>query len=324
MTSATAPSATLPGRDVLTYFAGFILLVGGAPVAMRISYSELQPFWLGLNRFALAAIAFWVLALVRGLQVPKGRALAGALLYGALGMGVSFILLSWGLVRTPASMAAILMALVPLLTVLLAFLQGAERLTVRGVGGALLAVAGIGVTVGGAGASEISLVHVGAIMLGTFFLAQGGVVIKTFPHNPPIMTNAVSMTVGAVILGAASLAAGEAWVIPTQARTWAAMGYLVVFVSIAAFIFYLQVLSKWSASGASYAFVVIPLVTVVVAAILAGERIRPSFLVGAVLVLAGVFVGALMPAPKKRVKPEEPDMTEVCKDCAGQVVSRCV
>jgi drug/metabolite transporter (DMT)-like permease len=318
MTTRTPASPALPDRSVLTYFAAFILLVGGAPVAMRISYAELQPFWMGLARFGLGAAAFWALALFKRIQVPRGRALVGALLYGALGVGISFVLMAWGLVKTSASMASILLAMVPLMTVLLSFSQGAETFTARGLFGALLALAGIGVTVGGASAADVSLVHVGAILLGTVFLAQSGVVIKLFPPTPPIMTNAVAMTVGAAILGAASLATGESWVIPSLPSTWAALSYLVIFVTVLAFMFHLQVLNKWSASGASYGFVIIPLVTVVVAAVLSNEPITANFLIGAVLVLGGVFVGALLPARKK------PEVVEECKDCSGQVVSRCV
>jgi drug/metabolite transporter (DMT)-like permease len=315
---ATTPiSQGVPDRSVLTYFAAFILLVGGAPVAMRISFAELQPFWMGVGRFGLGAAVFWVLALYKGIQVPKGRALTGAILYGTLGVGISFVLLAWGLVKTPASTAAILLALVPLMTVLLAIAQGVERFAPRGVLGSLLALAGIAVTVVGAPRGDISPVHIAAIILGTAFLAQGGVVIKRFPANPPIITNAVGMTVGAAILGGASVAAGESRVLPSMASTWAALGYLVIFVSVLAFMFYLQVLNKWNASGASYGFVVIPLVTAVVAALLSHEPITVSFVAGAVLVLAGVFVGALMPARRNT------EVGELCKDCSGQVVSRC-
>jgi len=318
MTTQASPVSTLPDRNVLVPFAAFIILVGGAPVAIRIIYSELEPFWMGLMRFGFGAIVFWMLALYKGLQVPKGRALVGAILYGTLGVGISFVLASWGLVKTSASLGAILMALVPLMTVLLAAIQGVESLTGRGLLGALIAISGIAISVGGAGSSEISLPHIVAIILETVFLAQSGVVIKRFPPNPPIMTNAIAMTVGAMILGIASLATGESWVIPTQPGTWAALGYLVFFVTIFAFLSYLRVLNNWSASGTSYGFVIIPLVTVIVAAFLTNEKITLNFLAGAALVLVGVLVGALLPSKKNAVVIEE------CKDCAGQVVSRCI
>lgn len=299
-------------------FAAFILLVGGAPVAMRISYSELAPFWMGLARFGLGAAAFWAMAVFKGLRVPKGRALLGAVIYGTLGVGISFVLMAWGLVKTSASLAAILMAMVPLMTVFLSAFQGVESLSARGLLGSLLAVAGIAITVGGASSMDISMPHVGAILLGTGFIAQSGVVIKRFPPNPPIITNAIAMTVGAFILGIFSLVTGEAWVIPSQPSTWAALSYLVVFVTVIAFMFYLQVLNNWSASGTSYGFVIIPLITVIVAAVLTSEQITVNFMIGAGLVLIGVLVGALLPGKKVTAADD------ACKDCAGQVVSRCI
>jgi drug/metabolite transporter (DMT)-like permease len=299
-------------------FAAFIILVGGAPVAMRISYSELAPFLTGLTRVGLGAVIFWVLAFYKRLPLPKGRALAGAVLYGTLGVGITFVLISWGLVKTPASMASMLTAMVPLVTVLLVTFQGVESLTARGLIGSLLAVAGIAISVGGASSTDVSLPHVGAIILGTVFLAQSGVVIKQFPPNPPIITNAIGMTVGAVFLAIASLVTGETWALPSQASTWVAMGYLVIFVSVLAFLFYLQVLNKWSASGTSYGFVIIPLVTVIFASILTREQITLNFLIGAVLVVIGVSVGALLTGGKNAAE------VELCKDCAGQVVSKCI
>lgn len=318
MSTQTLPASALPDRSILAPFAVFIILVGGAPVAVRIGYAELAPFWLGLVRFGFGAAVFWALTLLKGMRVPKGRALVGAMLYGALGVGISMVLMGWGLVKTSASLAAILMAMVPLMTVLLAAIQGVESLTGRGLFGALIAVVGIAITVGGASSANISLPHVAAIILGTGFLAQSGVVIKRFPPNPPIMTNAIAMTVGAIILAIASLVTGEAWVIPVQPGTWAALGYLGIFVTVFAFIFYMQVLSKWSASGTSYGFVIIPLVTVIIAALLTKEQVTVYFIIGSALVLIGVLVGALLPGKKKTIEVEE------CKDSAGQVITRCI
>jgi len=318
MSTQTLPASALPDRSILAPFAVFIILVGGAPVAVRIGYAELAPFWLGLVRFGFGAAVFWALTLLKGMRVPKGRALVGAMLYGALGVGISMVLMGWGLVKTSASLAAILMAMVPLMTVLLAAIQSVESLTGRSLFGALIAVVGIAITVGGASSANISLPHVAAIIVGTGFLAQSGVVIKRFPPNPPIMTNAIAMTVGAIILAIASLMSGEAWVIPVQPGTWAALGYLGIFVTVFAFIFYMQVLNKWSASGTSYGFVFIPLVTVIIAALLTKEQITVNFIIGSALVLIGVLVGALLPGKKKTIEVEE------CKDSAGQVIPRCI
>jgi drug/metabolite transporter (DMT)-like permease len=241
----------------------------------------------------------------------------GALLFGSLTVGFAFVLVGWGLVATPASRYQILMATVPLLTIILSSLQGVEALSGRGVAGSLLAVGGIIFTVGGGTTSELSLPHIAAILLAAVFIAEGGVLIKKFPPNPPIMTNAIGMTVGGFILGIASLISGEKWLIPIQTSTWIAFIYLVIFVTIIAFLLYMFVLGKWSASGTSYGFVLVPLVTIVVASTIAGETITSNFLIGAVLVLAGVFVGALLPSKKQAASVEE------CKDRSGQVLPRC-
>ena len=310
--------SALPERNVLTAFFLFILVGGGASVAIRITYSDMPPFWSAAARFLLAALAFWVMVLVKRIPLPRGRALLGAVLFGTLTVGLAFVLISWGLVATPASRYQILMATVPLLTIFLSNLHGIESITMRGVLGSLLAVAGITVTVGGAGSSQLSLPHIAAILVAAVFIAEGGVLIKKFPPNPPIMTNAVGMTVGGLILLVASLVAGETWSMPTQTETWAAFVYLVVFVTIVAFLLYMYVLTKWSASGTSYGFVLVPLVTIVVASTLVGEQITWNFLVGAAFVLAGVVVGALLPSKEKTEAVEE------CKDRSGQVLPRCV
>jgi len=317
MTMHTSAVPALPERNVLVSFLLFILVAGGASVAIRITYGELAPFWSATARFLIGALVFWILVAVRKLALPKGRALLGAIVFGALTVGFAFLLAAWALVVIPASLYQILMALVPLLTLFLSALQGLESITWRGILGGLLAVAGILVSVGGTRSSDISIPHILAILVAAVFMAEGGVVIKKFPPNPPVVTNAIAMTTGSIILGTASLVRGEQWTFPTQTDTILAFVYLVVFVTIVAFLLYMSVLGKWTASGTSYGFVIIPLVTIIVAGTLAGEEITINFLFGAVLVLGGIYIGALMPSKTKQLEIEE------CKDRAGQVLPRC-
>lgn len=317
MATQSIAGTELPDRQVLIAFLLFVLSAGGASVAIRVTYGELDPFWSATARFGLAAIAFWIMVLIKKLPLPRGRALLGAVIFGALTVGLAFILIGWGLVETPASTYQVLMALVPLFTLFLSALQGLESIHKKGLLGSLLAVAGIAVTVGGGSATGLSLPHIAAILLAAVCIAEGGVLIKKFPPNPPIMTNAIGMTTGAIMLAAASLLAGETWTIPTQTDTWIAFIYLVVIVTIVTFMLYMFVLTHWTASGTSYGFVLIPLVTMVLAATLVGEQITLNFLIGAALVLTGVFVGALLPSKTHAEAVEE------CKDRAGQTLPRC-
>ena len=318
MTTQSSVMSSLPERNVLAAFLLFIISVGGASVAMQIAFTEMAPFWVSTSRFLFGAVIFWVIVAFRKLPVPSGRALMGAILFGALTVGFSLMLGTWALTVLPASLYQILMATVPLMTVFLSSVHGVESITRRAVLGAFITIAGVAVTVGGGSTSELSLPHVGAVLLASILLAEGGVLIKKFPPNPPVVTNAVGLTTGAIIRGAVSLIRGEQWTLPTQPNTIAALAYLAVIVTVVAFMMYMYVLNKWTASGTSYGFVIVPLMTVVIAAVLIGEKITLSFGIGAVLVLAGVYVGALHPSKQKSAEIEE------CKERAGQVLPRCV
>jgi drug/metabolite transporter (DMT)-like permease len=315
-----AKASALPDSKTLAAFGLFVLLAGGASVAVRITYGEMAPFYSGAARFALAAVIFWVLLFLRKIPVPRGQALLGAALFGTLSVGLAFAFIAWGLVATPASTYQVLMALVPLLTLFFAFMHGVERIRWQGLLGSLLAVGGIAVVVGGASGDGLSLPHLLAIIAGAACLSEAGVIAKKFPRSHPIATNAIAMTIGAIILGAISLFAKEVWMIPTQVDTWVAFGYLTIFVTIIVFLTYLYILGRWTASGTSYGFVLTPLVTIVVASTLAGEQITASFIAGGVLVLAGVLVGALLPSrsshpPKKTVaSPGESSISAEASD----------
>ena len=100
------------------------------------------------------------------------------------------------------------------------------------------------------------------------------------------------MTVGGGLLLVLSLVLGEPWVIPSDPWTQLSLLYLIVLGSIGLFILYLVVLSRWTASGASYVMLIAPLVTIILGVVILDEPVSAAFLIGGVLVLAGVYVGA--------------------------------
>ena len=71
---------------------------------------------------------------------------------------------------------------------------------------------------------------------------------------------------------------------------------MVVLGSGPVFVLYLVVVRLWSASRAVYTFVLIPLVTVLLSVWIDDEPIGAGLVLGGLLVLAGVYVGALRPA----------------------------
>ena len=77
--------------------------------------------------------------------------------------------------------------------------------------------------------------------------------------------------------------------LPTQSDTLLAMAYLIGPGSIGVFLLALYVLARWTASATSYAFLLFPLVAIVLGALLFEEPVQPSFLLGGAVVLVGVY-----------------------------------
>lgn len=298
---AAAAAPATADRTTLIAFALFVFLGGAASVAIRFTLRELPTFYAAMLRFASAAVIFWLIVAVRRLALPRGRALLGAILFGVLSVGASFIFISYGLTGTPASLYQIVMAIVPLLTLFLAALAGQEKLQARGLIGALLSIAGITLAFSGSRGANLSLPHLLAIVGGALCLAGAGVVAKGFPRNNPFITNAVAMTTGVPMLGLASLVTGERWVLPSQPVTRIALVYLVLGATVLSYLLYLFVLGRWTASATSYAFVLFPFVAIILASQLAGETITWLLLAGGVLVIIGVWIGALY-RPHKAVE----------------------
>jgi drug/metabolite transporter (DMT)-like permease len=290
--------ATLLSTTFLAFLA-ITLMLGTNYVAVRVSNRELAPFWGAGLRIAMAALLLLSLARVRGLRLPAGRALAGAVLFGLLVFAALYGLLYRALLFVPAGMASVLMATVPLMTLLLAVLVGQERFHWRAMLGGAAALAGIGLVFWEQLRADVPLGALLLVLLAAASASLSGIVVKRFPRSHPIATNAVAMAVGAAVLLAVSGLLNEPWTLPARSETWAALAWLILSTS-GAFVLMVWVLQRWSASATSFSTVLQPLVTVAVAAWLVGEQVTLPFLAGAALALIGVYWGALMSTPENK------------------------
>jgi drug/metabolite transporter (DMT)-like permease len=201
----------------------------------------------------------------------------------------------WSLLRVPAGLFMVILALVPLLTFLFAIAHHQETFQWRVLAGGLLAVGGIAIIFGDGMTDHVPFLSLLTGVLAAACIAESVVLFKTFPKTHPITTNALAMGTGAVILFAISLLAREVPGWPIMPATWMALLYLIIFGSVGTFVLALYVLSHWTASATSYSLVLMPIVTVLFASWLADEPVTAALLAGGVFVLLGVYVGALAP-----------------------------
>lgn len=283
------------------------VLAGGNAVGVRFSNRELEPFWGATLRFALAAgLMLIVMAAIRQ-PFPRGRALIGAATYGLFAFGGGFALAFYALVELEAGFGQVLLSIVPLVTLLLAVLQRQERLTRRGLAGAAVAVTGVVVMSGLSSGGSVPIVSVLAAIGSAACFAQASITVRRFPPVHPVTLNAVGMAVGATFLALLTFVAGSEITVPNEPETWVALAYMVVVGSGVVFTLYVIVLRYWEASRANYTFVLIPVFTVVFSIWLLDEHVSMVFVIGGVLVLVGVYIGALRqtPAPKPANKESE-------------------
>lgn len=116
------------------------------------------------------------------------------------------------------------------------------------------------------------------------------------------MTNAVAMTIAALLQGVLSASVNEAWSLPSQPSVVAALVYLLTLKSVGLFILVLLVVRTWTSSAGSYMFVLFPVVALGLAAWLTNEPVTLSAVLGAALVMVGALSG---PAPPAQVSPDE-------------------
>jgi drug/metabolite transporter (DMT)-like permease len=293
------------GRD-RTALAAFVVgtvLAGGNAVGVRVSNRELDPLWGAGLRFLLAAFLLGAVMAAMRLTLPRGRALLGVLLYGTLIFGGAFSFAYYALVRIHAGLGQTLLALVPLATLLLAVLYRQERLRLAAVVGTVLSVAGISLISEVSGRESVPVLSLLAVLGAVLCFAQATVLVRHFPPVHPVTTNVVGMVTGSAILVALALVLKESIVLPERGATWLALAYMVVLGSGPVFVLYVIVVRLWSASRAAYTFVLIPLVTVLLSAWIDDEPIGAGLVFGGLLVLAGVYVGALRPAASRAVPP---------------------
>ena len=289
-----------PDRLTLGAFVSVAVIGGGNAIAVKQSVAELAPFWSAGARFLAAGLLLVGFVLLTRRAFPSGRSLAGAVAYGAVGFAGAFGFMYPALREIPAGTATIFLALVPLLTFGLAVVERQERFRLQGLVGAAIAVLGVAIVFADQLSAAVPIVSLLFAITATIFIAQSSILLKWIPRSDPYATNAVAMLcAGGVMLGL-SVVGAEPWTLPATSATWLAMAYIVLAGSVVMFGLYLFAIRRWSASGVSYVTLLMPLVTVPLAAALLGETITLGFVVGSLVVLVGVYVGAFLTIRPRR------------------------
>ena len=291
-----APSPKLGAHQAMVVAAGLftICLWGGTPTATKIAVAELDPFHVGLLRTFLAGLCAVPLLLIGRLALPstrEGKALVG---FTALCGFVAFpLVFSYGVSRTSASHAALLLGLLPLFTGLIAAVWERQALKWRWWLGSAIAVAGTLLLVDarlGVSGQESSLAGDLVVALACFLASFGYVSgAHAARHISGWAATLWSVALASLVMLPLAIAGGTWTALTTTGpATWAALFYLSVLSSILGYAAWYWALAQKSIGRTGALQFVQPVVGLACAVLFLGEALSGSLLVATVIILAGV------------------------------------
>jgi drug/metabolite transporter (DMT)-like permease len=296
---------------------GLVYVIWGSTyLAIRAAVTTMPPFLLAAVRFLIAGGALFAWSTIRrgernadrpGRSQWTAATIAGGLLLLGGNGGVV-----WAERHIPIGVTALVIATVPLWMVVLGRLVFGDRITLREVIGVLVGFAGLVllVRVRGSDTRALDLTGVGIALGAAVSWATGSLYSRRAPlPKRPLVSTAMQMLAGGVLLLAAAAATGEF----TEVRfahistaSWAGLAYLIIFGSWIAFSAYVWLLKNARISLVSTYAYVNPVVAVFLGWAVLGERITWVTLVAGGVIVVAVALIVSAKAPKPAVAPPEP------------------
>ncbi len=279
----------------------------GTYLGMKVAIETIPPFIMAGTRFLIAGGVFYTIARLKGEKRPKVEEWKGAGIVGALMLMCGNGVVAWAEQRVPSAIASLLVATVPLWIILFNWLgRNRKKPNIGVIVGILLGFSGIYVLVlhsGGTNSKGIDTIGILALLLASISWSAGSLYSRSakLPKSPMLST-AMQMVVGGVLLSIASFFLGD-WskmhLFEISIRSCIAFGYLIVFGSIIGYSAYIWLLKNAEPSLVStYAFVN-PIIAVFLGWFLANEQLTVNSLVAAVIIIpAVIFITIFREKPK--------------------------
>lgn len=270
-----------------------VLLViswGSTFAAVKIGVRSSPPLLFAGLRSLVGGAVMVLAAVLRGWQ-PRVREQAPVYAWlTLLNVVLFFGLQTLAIQELPSGLAAVLIYLQPVLTGLLAWPVLGERLTGFKVAGLLLGFGGIVAVSTGAFQGSTSVLGIGYAVVAALTWSVGTVYFKGVQGRvPALWAVGLPFLAGGVVLTAVGLvfeAGGVSW---STAFVVALLYAALVGTALAWFLWFTLVAAGEASTAATYIFFV-PLISIMVGAVWLGERLSGSLLLGAGLVVAGVYL----------------------------------
>lgn len=273
---------------------------------VSVALGSFTPAQIALGRMVLGLLALAVVvAAVRPRLPREPRTWLHLTVSSTFGMVLPFLLIGYGQQRTGAATAGVIIASLPLLTVVLSALvlpqERADRVTVVSF---LAAFAGVVLVIGPWRVELTALVGALAVVGAATAYAMETVYIRRFlvPRRLPPVVMAAGQLVTALVIQSC-LVPVTGWP-PMVAPTAGAVASLLVLGLVGtgfAFVLFNRLIAEVGANVAASVNYLVPVVSAVGAVLLVGESLTWNLLVGGVVVLASLAVGQAWPRRDRTV-----------------------
>jgi len=279
-------------RLILTMFCW-----GGTWVAARYAVQEAHPLAVAVWRFFFAAASLLAIVLWRHGHLPSITRREGLLILGlgATGIFLYNLFFLFGMQSMSAGRGALVVALSPVITLLAAAWLLKEGLSRQKMVGSVLAFAGCLTVIGKGDPLAFLDGKVGAgetLILGCAFMWSAYTLIGrlgTRSLSALVMTTYAS-SAGFLMLLVTALVVAPTPLVPTYSiGAWSAIVFLGLFGTTLGFTWFSAAVQQIGAQRASIFINLVPVAAVLQGALLLGERLDLSALVGGTLVIAGVL-----------------------------------
>jgi drug/metabolite transporter (DMT)-like permease len=275
-------------------------IVGSSVVVGKLVVAKVPIFLIGGLRFGLASLILVPLVLIRERGLPAlSRSDGGVLLAQAFtGIFAFNVLLLYGLTFTTAAESGIVTSTTPAVAAALAVLLLREPWTSRRAAGIIMAVLGLlalnleGMTeMGGRGRPLLgNLLVLGAVVGEGLFVVCSRVLAQRL--SPLTVAAGISVLGFLMFMPFALWEARRFDLALLSGRDWIAIAYYGVVVTVIAFLLWARGVARVPASTAAVFTGVLPISAVTLSYLVLGEPIRPSHLMGAACVVAGIVLVA--------------------------------
>jgi len=268
---------------------------GSSFMFIKIGVATVPPTTLVAARLVLGALILVVIMRARGLTLPAwGVEWAIFLALGLVGNAIPFYMITWGQRVVESALAGILMAVMPLATLLLAhFLVHGERVSVQRAAGFLAGFTGIVVLMGPAalqrlGGAGSELPYQLAVLAGALCYAANSVMARLLVKGDLLVASAATLLCAAAVTMPLALIVDRPWTIAPSVGSVSAIVWLGIGPTAVATVCYYMVIRLAGPTFMSLVNYLSPVLAVVLGLTLMHEHPGPNAYAGLACILAGI------------------------------------